>query len=278
MNRTASTTRTNRVIRRLSPPLALAVLAACSGGGSTTSDSTDSTTPTTTSSVATTTPAVVGGVTTTSTAEVDSDVVDFASALVLEPGRDYRIGETFVTTGTTMTFTAPDEEVHSYLVPGLAAMWADEFGKTSLVNVLAYANANTFSVTSPDPTELITVEAVQAIMTGTPSDPFEWMASRGYVELGPIEETTFAGHPARTTTYEFLEIEDGFACFPDDPRPCIWTFGSFDTSITYFPGERGTFVDVKVDGEPFLIDVRDQPGAAAIAESIEIATPTPASG
>jgi len=249
----------------------VASLSACATDGSTSAPTGPATTGPATAPLE-----VAGGRVTNTTAPGESDdLKQFIDGLVLDPGATYRLGGSFGSDDITFTFLAPDAEVHSYVVPGLVFMSADELGAVSLLSVLNLAGARTYTVPSPDASQIVTPDDLLALSAPLPGDPFEWLASQGFVTLTPVEETTFAGYPARVADYEFLEIGDGFPCSPVDPRPCIWTFGSFDTAITHYPGERGRFIEVDVDGDRYLIDVREQPGASEIASSLVISRRPP---
>ena len=172
-----------------------------------------------------------------------------------------------VQSDVTITLTSPVTAT-SYLRRGWLGLSSDAFGFDSLVTVvLVDSGATFFGQSSFDGSQLITAEDINAVVEPMPADFLAWFTARPYVDASATSDLEFGGHPARSLDYAIVEVDGAVPCGPE-PVGCVWSVNVGDTAVVHLVGDRGTMLEVDVDGRRLIVDVADRDGAAEIAASV----------
>jgi len=226
---------------------------------------------TTEPAVATTSePEIIDSVTADTVPLMTDDSVPVAEELrdgvPTEKGKTYAIIDP--TSGTGFSFVSSIDGVYPYLMFNEAALSLDEAGSEGLFSLFAVDPMRTFI----DPTidfNSIPPDGFAAVTEPVASDYLAWVAALPGTTVGPVEETTVDGWPARSMTYEFGPSHNGEPCDDSSVAGCLFSTWNPAGSVSYYvPGDTGTMYEVVVDRSRTLIDVSSRPGAQEIFESM----------
>jgi len=183
-----------------------------------------------------------------------------------EKGKTYAIIDP--SSGTGFSLVSSVDGAYPFLVINVAALALDEAGSQGLIGIYSLDRLRTFidpfvdlMAIPPDGTEAVTESVV--------SDYLGWVGALPGVTVGPVEETTVDGWPARSMKYEFTPGPSGLACDETSLAGCIFTLWNPAGSASYYlPDDTGTLYEVVVDGSRALVDVSFRPGAQEMFESV----------
>lgn len=267
----------NRFVIRSTGLASLLTLVACGS-------STNTVEPPTTSTVdVSTTLAVSGGVEAAGAATADAGggrpegSTPMRYGAPIEPGRAYHSGTEFGIDGLEVRVTGASVATHPDVVPSIVSITADPGGSDNLVTVFVPQQTGWFADATVPLAEIITLEDVVAndVDRSEPIEFFEWFADRPFVEAEPVEVGEFLGLPARTMSYRILDDAAGQSCAPNLPT-CFPVLSSGGTAIVYLAGQTGTMYEIDpTDGFPVVVDVADDPVAAEIVDTLELAVDQP---
>ncbi len=181
------------------------------------------------------------------------------------------------TTGPALEITITDDvgERYGYSVPGMAGIGDANDLSAQLVDVFELGTAEVFVEARVDFSQLsggVPPEMVEL----APSDFLTWMSTRPGVTASEITETTFAGVPARTMTYNVGEVEGSLPCYPGDDRGCLASVTNTALGFGYvdFENTSMTLYQFEVAGVNIVVAVSALPGAAELAQTITITATT----
>lgn len=223
-------------------------------------------------------PEIIDSVTAdTVTIPVDDSVAEPA-AEELRDGVPTEAGTTYAiinpSTGGGFSFVSSVDGAFPFLAINVAALSLDEAGSQGLFSVSALDNLRTFLDPSVDFMS-IPVDGFEAVTEPVASDYLAWVAALPGATVGPIEETTVDGWPARSMTYEFGPSPNGLACDDTSLAGCIFTLSNpaGGSASYYLPNDTGTLYEVVVDGSRVLIELSIRPGVQEMFETVHFLLP-----
>ena len=154
--------------------------------------------------------------------------------------------------------------------PGaLISLSLDPAGMQMLMAVFYLEQARTF--TDPDP---VVDEGTDflAVTEEAGDDYLAHFATLPSFEVGPVQDATVAGRPARSLKYKMTAPSGNTAgCGGPPTTTCVAvTYFSSGRTFVYLSGDSGTLYQVEVDGHQVVVDVSDRPGASDVLASLHI--------
>ncbi len=217
-------------------------------------------------------PAIIGSVTAdtvplpTDDSGVGQAAEELRDGVPTEKGTTYAIIDP--TSGTGFSFVSSVDGAYPFLVVNVASLSLDPEGNESLLGMYSLDQLRTFL----DPTiDLMSVpeSEIETITEPSPPDYLAWVAALPGVTVGPVEEATVDGWPARSMTYEFGPSHNGQPCDATSLSGCLFALWNPAGSVTYYiPNDTGTMYEVMVDGHRALVDVSFRPGAQQTFETL----------
>jgi len=217
-------------------------------------------------------PEIIDSVTVeTVTIPADNSIVEPAAEEIrdgvpTEKGKTYAIIDP--TTGTGFSFVSSVDGAYPFLVINQASLSLDEAGSQGLISIYSLDRLRTFI----DPTtDVMSIPpgGAEAVTEPVATDYLAWVGALPGVTVGPVEETTVDGWPARSMTYEFGPSLNGLPCDDTSLAGCLFTLWNPAGSVSYYPpSDTGTLYEVVVDGSRALIDVSFRPGAQEMFETL----------
>jgi len=258
---------------------ALLVVTGAACGSSTDKVSSPSSAPPTTDVVdtettATTTnePEIIDSVTVETVAIAADDSIVRPAAEELRDGVPTEMGKTYAiidpSSGTGFSLVSSVDGAYPFLAINVAALSLDEAGSQGLIGIYSLDRLRTFIDPFVD-IMAIPPDGTEAVTEPVATDYLAWVGALPGVTVGPVEETTVDGWPARSMTYEFTPGPSGLACDETSLAGCIFTLWNPAGSASYYlPDDTGTLFEVVVDGSRALVDVSFRPGAQEMFESL----------
>ncbi len=189
----------------------------------------------------------------------------------LETGTTYRVGRLAI--GRPVEFRNVIEGAWGFTSAGAFAVAGSRvLGEVPLVVVFDAAKLRVMNDPYVDAGTLTDVASVKAASAPV-ADGFDiitYFGSLPGVEIGDVQETTFAGRPARMASWSIASIEGGHPCFGSSRGNCLVTGAVLAWVSAYTAGDSGILYSLDVDGVSVIVEVRDRPGAREIADSIVI--------
>jgi hypothetical protein len=215
----------------------------------------------------------ISGAVTTSPAPAgaEAEIQPMRSGVPTTPGTTYSLS---TITGSTVdiTITDPDGERFGYDIPGMAGIGNADDLSAQLVDIFELSTAEVFTDATVDFAELTGGHPPAGFFASAPDDFLSWMAGRPGVTAGPTTETTFAGHPAATMTYDVGSVDDSIPCYAGDDRGCLASITNSQVGYGYvdYEGTTMTLYQLDVAGIRLVVAVSELPGAADLAATITI--------
>jgi hypothetical protein len=237
----------------------LVTAAAACGSDSKAASSTQSSGGTSTSS-STTTTTVVESIAASSASD---DAQPMPQQTALQGGVRYKVTDARVP--VDVTFKAVDGGYG--ISPGaLFSHSLDEAGNEPLVSSFYLEQARTFTQVDPPVDERTNFIAVTEPAKG---DYLAYISSNPAFTVGPIQDTTVDGRPARSMHFEMSAAEGSTTTCGRPGITCVAvTYFTSGITVIYAPGESGTLYQFDVDGHTVVVDVADRPQAPAVLASL----------
>ena len=206
------------------------------------------------------------------------------------PGEVIRLGVP-TTAGTTyllaglagpavdITITDPVGDRFGYVLTGMAGIGLAEDMSAQLVDIFSLSATSVHKDALIDLSNITGGASRSGLFERSPTDFLTWMSTRPGVTAGPIIDSTFAGWPARTMTYDVGEVDGAVPCYPDS-RGCLSSVTDAHLSAGYvdFEGTTVTLHQIEVAGLSIVVVVSERPGAADLANTIQIEPSDPPPG
>ena len=170
-----------------------------------------------------------------------------------------------------VTITDPSGGRFGYVFTGTAGIGLAADLSAQLVDIFSLSATSVHTDALVDFADITGPSAMSGLFERSPTDFLSWMSTRPGVTPGPIADTTFAGWPATTMTYDVGEVEGALPCYPDG-RGCLASVTDAHLSGAYvdFEGTTVTLYQVKIAGLTIVVVVSELPGAAELAATITL--------
>ncbi len=197
---------------------------------------------------------------------VESAVEELRDGVPTEKGKTYAIIDP--TSGTGLSLVSSVDGAYPFLVFNVAALSLDEEGTQGLIAVSSLDRLRTFIDPTSDVMQIPPTD-IESVTEPVAADYLAWVGALPGVTVGPVEETTVDGWPARSMTYAFGPTHNGLPCDDTSLAGCLFTVWNPAGSIAFYgPDETGTLYEAVVDGSRALIDVTFRPGAQEMFETV----------
>jgi hypothetical protein len=174
-------------------------------------------------------------------------------------------------------FELPVDDLYVAAEEGFLGVNAAPGGEGTLVAVTQVDNGEVFLQPNIDYAQLPNDTYRAEVIGPAPADILTWLAARPGISAGRIVETTIAGFPARSMTYQVGTFDGALACLPNEARACHATLWAAPTGLgqVYLVGDSGTMFEVTVANQRFAVDVYDVEHAAEVASSLRFVVEPP---